>query len=239
MPFIFGKIKYTYNNKPYNINSIGCDCKIIYEKLTNKYSLLIPEKINKEIIEHNKHFISIDPGIRTFITGISENEIIKINESKIIKYIKRKDKCINNELRSKNNKRKISVMCNRKLINITTEMHWKTINFLTNNYKNILFGNLSIKDISNNNVSNISKISKRIGYAYSFYKFKEKLKYKCQIKECNYIEVKENYTSKMCSNCGNYKENLGANKIYNCEKCLKIMDRDINASRNIYLKTLI
>ena len=117
-------------------------------------------------------------------------------------------------------------------------MHWKTIKYLTDNYKNILFGNLSVKEISNNETSNISRISKRIGLSYSFYKFKEKLKYKCLVKGNNYIEVKENYTSKMCSNCSNYDEQLGSNKIYNCCKCFKIMDRDINASRNIYLKTL-
>ena len=150
LPFVFGKIKYKYNNKSYTLNSINCDCKILYEKLLNKYTLLIPEKINKEIIEHKKYFISIDPGIRTFITGISENEVIKITETKIINYINRKDKCLNNVQKSKRYKKQISSMCNRKIKNITTELHWKTINYLTNNYKNILFGNLSVKEISNN-----------------------------------------------------------------------------------------
>ena len=53
------------------------------------------------------------------------------------------------------------------------------------------------------------------------------------------MEVKENYTSKMCSNCSHYNDDLGDNKIYNCNKCFKIIDRDVNAARNIYLKTLI
>ena len=82
-------------------------------------------------------------------------------------------------------------------------------------------------------------ITKRIGLAYSFYKFKEKLKYKSQVRGNNYMEVKENYTSRICSNCGNYNDKLESNKIYNCNKCFKIIDRDVNAARNIYLKTLI
>ena len=81
-------------------------------------------------------------------------------------------------------------------------------------------------------------MTKRIGLHMSLFKFKERLQYKCNVKNNNYIEVNERYTSKMCSNCSNYKEDLGANKVYNCKNCKKIIDRDINAARNIYIKTL-
>lgn len=50
--------------------------------------------------------------------------------------------------------------------------------------------------------------------------------------------MKEDYTSKTCGNCGYIKNNLGANKIFECDKCKKIFDRDINGARNIYLKYL-
>jgi transposase len=50
--------------------------------------------------------------------------------------------------------------------------------------------------------------------------------------------INEKYTSKMCSNCGNYNENLGTNKIYNCKNCKNIIDRDINGSRCIFFKEL-
>jgi transposase len=42
----------------------------------------------------------------------------------------------------------------------------------------------------------------------------------------------------MFSLCGNIKENLGGNKIYECDNCLAIMDRDINGARNIYIKSI-
>ena len=43
----------------------------------------------------------------------------------------------------------------------------------------------------------------------------------------------------MCSLCGNINENLGSCEIYNCNKCKRIMERDINGARNIYIKAII
>ena len=49
-------------------------------------------------------------------------------------------------------------------------------------------------------------------------------------------EVEEHWTSKTCTVCGNIKFKLGAARVYNCEKCNLTLDRDLNASRNIFLK---
>ncbi len=37
------------------------------------------------------------------------------------------------------------------------------------------------------------------------------------------------------SKCGNIKDDLKENKVYDCLKCKTKMDRDINGSRNIYM----
>ena len=46
--------------------------------------------------------------------------------------------------------------------------------------------------------------------------------------------INEYKTSKTCHNCKNEHQNLGNNKIYECVKCKIKIDRDINASINIY-----
>ena len=46
----------------------------------------------------------------------------------------------------------------------------------------------------------------------------------------------ESYTSKTCGNCGLLDNNLGANKIYHCRDCGRIVDRDVNGARNIMIK---
>lgn len=67
------------------------------------------------------------------------------------------------------------------------------------------------------------------------YTFKKRLIYKCTQYKIGYKEINEAYTSKMCSNCANYNKYLGSNKIYNCKNCHIILDRDVNASRNILM----
>lgn len=238
---ILGEVNAYYDNEKFDLGLIKTkyksECKLNYNKLTNKYELIVPEKIKiKEDLDERKHFISLDPGIRTFMTGISNNDCIKINidNDKIRKILLKIDniKEINKYKKRRKNKLRI------KLKNMIDELHHKTINYLTNNYDNILIGDLSVKGIVNNKTSNISKMNKRLAYSLSFFKFKERLKYKCQLKKCNYYEINEKYTSKLCSKCGTYKSDLGANSIYTCNNCDLIMDRDINGSRNICFKCI-
>jgi len=242
---ILGKVNAYYNNELFDLNLIktkyNCECKLIYSKITNKYELLIPEKIqlnNNDLME-KKQFISLDPGIRTFMTGLSNNDCIKINinNKKIESIFQKIDKLKKNKPNNKYTKKSILIK-NRKIQNLVNELHWKTINYLTNNYKTIIIGDMSVKKIVNNKTSNISKMTKRLAYALSFYKFKERLKYKCLLKNCNYLEVNESYTSKICSNCTTLNETLGSNKIFNCNKCNITIDRDLNGSRNICFKCL-
>jgi len=243
-PKIFGDIECYYNGEKFDLNQIGTvyksECKILYERKTNKYTLLVPEKVDTNHIVHKKEFISLDPGIRTFMTGLSENEVIKIGDncqSKIKKLLKKTDRL---EAYKVQNKKIRKQLCNTrfKLKNLIADLHWKSINFLTNNYKTILIGDLSVKGITNKKTSVLNKITKRIGVALSFYTYRQRLKYKCSINNCIYMEVNEKYTSKMCSNCSHYNENLGNNKIYNCSRCKTTFDRDVNGCRGICLKMI-
>ena len=81
-------------------------------------------------------------------------------------------------------------------------------------------------------------MTKRIALALSFYKFRERLKYKCFVKKCDYKKVKEYYTSKMCSVCTFYNDKLKNEEIFECPECDIIIGRDENASRNIYFASI-
>ena len=86
---------------------------------------------------------------------------------------------------------------------------------------------------------NLNKSTKKLVSALSFYKFRQRLEFKCGIRGCKYKIVDEYYTSKMCSQCGNIDEKLGSSKVYNCKKCGLKIDRDYNGARNIYLKNFL
>ncbi len=72
----------------------------------------------------------------------------------------------------------------------------------------------------------------------SFYKFRERLKYKCDENQRKYIMINEWMALKMCSKCGKIKEDLEGSNKYECNKCKIKMDRDINGARNIYIKAI-
>ena len=77
-------------------------------------------------------------------------------------------------------------------------------------------------------------MTKRLMNQMSFYKFIEILQHKAEEYNTKVILINEYNTTKECSYCGYIKHDVGANKIYNCNNCNYIIDRDVNAATNIY-----
>ena len=240
---IFGDIKYIYNNSIYELSNIKSNIKINYNSILNEYTLLIPNKnVPKEIKDKPRNIIFLDPGLRTFMTGLSEKEqfIIAPHINKLITiklkrlYNIKSNINISNKIKKKNEK-----LINRKIYNMVDDLHWKVINFLILNFNNILLGNMSAKSIVSKKNSVLSNTSKKSCLMARYYVFKQRLEYKCKLTKTNFRLIDECYTSKICSNCGNYKEELKGEKIYNCTKCNISLDRDINGCRNIMIKSLM
>lgn len=242
-----GTIKTSYNGEHFPLKKLNHWCKIIYKD--NSYLLCVPYDIipyktcmKVENKKEKQKVIALDPGVRTFMTGISESGTLQISnnlQDEIGSYLKRKDKILGNENIPDNIKKKNELMINRKIKNKINDLHWKGINYLVNNYDTILIGNMSSKSVSSKRKS-LNKMSKRVLLSSSLFNFRLRLKYKCDVKKVNYKIVNEWKTSLTCSCCANIKtsQELGSNKIYNCSNCKSVMDRDINASRNILIKSL-
>ena len=96
--------------------------------------------------------ISLDPGLRTFMTGISENGNIKIGNN-VNKYISDKLKRYRKILKNSEIPNKIKIknekIINKKIYNMIDDLHWKTIKYLTHNYETILMGDMSAQKIVN------------------------------------------------------------------------------------------
>lgn len=224
--------------------------KIHYDSENNIYSIFEPlnaKAINTENVQESS-FIGLDPGIRTFMTGLSNSEAIKfdlvsrniIQGDKFVNLIedelKKIDKINATEI-DQHTKNKRNRKHYRRISNIVDEMHWKVINYLVKNYKKIYIGKLNIQEIiSKDGV--LTEMTKRIGQYLKHYQFRQRLENKCKIAKTICVVVDERFTSKTCSNCGNYKGDLGGNKEYNCRNCRKLIDRDINGCRCILLKNM-
>ena len=215
--------------------------KIHYDSKLKRYIMLTTEKIVQEDnkISEDK-YVGIDPGIRKFVTCISNDEAIKYGENmkgRILKILKRIDKNNGNKTMSEKAKFMINDRNYKRIKNIVDEMHWKIIKYLTENNKRIYIGKLNIKSIvSKEKEDELDKMTKRVGILMRHGQFRERLKYKCSTKRIMYVEVDERFTSKTCSVCGEYKEDLGRNEVYDCGKCGNKIDRDINGCRCITLK---
>ncbi|ARF08269.1 transposase [Catovirus CTV1] len=237
---ILGDISYEYNNEEYIPENFTCGVKINYNSMTDEYLLLVPERGPVKETKKTKNIIVLDPGLRTFMTGLSESALYKIGTnitSTVKKSITRLNKIKENVHISKKIKKKNERIINRKITNKIDDMQWKTINFLTQNFKNILLGDMSAKSIVSKNKSVLDNETKVACLRMRFYDFRKRLEYKCNKTKTNYRLINECYTSKICSLCGNYNEKLEGEKIYKCSKCKKEMDRDMNGCRNIMIRS--
>lgn len=227
VPRALGELKTSIPIKGFNVSAT-----YHHNKNTGKYYLYVPyeDVIEKQV--NQMDFCGIDPGQRTFITGFgiskTKNQVFEFGvdtnaKMQILK--KRIDK-------AKRRKRKRQMF--EKYTRQITDLHYKTISFITKNYNNVVIGRMSTSDIVKSN-----KLAKKVKYSIltlSHFLFRQRLQYKCKSKGINYYEIDEAYTSKSCTKCGNIKHDLGSAKVYNCNKCNLEIDRDVNGARNILIK---
>lgn len=198
---------------------------------------MIPKKCKEPKETEKNKIIALDPGLRTFMTGLSNKDCIMFGKGAANKLAvlhrrlnKLEKKDIPNKIKKKN-----ELMLRRKILYKRDELQWKTIKYLTDNYNTIYLGDMSAKSIVKKNKSVLSNLQKKVCLSLGFYKFKQKLEYKCNAKKVNYKLVHECYTSKTCSLCGSYNKDLTNEKIYDCNKCNEKIDRDVNGCRNILM----
>lgn len=235
------------NNEDFDYSTILRESKIHYNSNTGRFTLLVPEKVDNKGSEniHYNDYISIDPGLRTFLTCVSEDKVVEIGRKVSIQLKKLHTKIDNysdsskNESKLKNKTKKLKIKRLReKIKNKVKDMHWKVINYLKS-FKNIIIGKWSTKDIIKKESSILKSMDKRVAQSLCFYQFMMRIEYKSKINGNKVTKVKEHYTSQMCSKCGNIKKELGGEKVYKCNECGIKVDRDMNSARNIIIKSLI
>jgi|694.fasta_scaffold45340_2 IS605 OrfB family transposase len=231
-------------NKKYKINrrhkielkkiKITKDCRL--NLVNGKYILYVPVNDIKKV-NNNTNEIALDSGIRTFQTGYSTNNVV-INygtniETKINYLFEKTNKLQRYYSKTKNPKLLVKIKrTNLTLRNKISDLHWQIINELVKTHKNIILGDFKTQEI----LRKLSSRNNRLLNIMRHYDFKDKLKYKCDVNNCNLYIVNESYTSKTCSNCGILNNTLGISKVFNCGCCKKTIDRDANGAMNILIK---
>lgn len=222
-----------FKNLDFNIEH---DCKLCFNGF--EYYLLIPiDKLVQTKKDENK-ILAFDPGEKTFQTAYSENEIIESNINK-----KKKEKLENKIklLQSLSAKKEIKLNkkkflnLHKKIKNLVDDMHWKLITYVKKKYNDILIPNFESQKIVKKMSFGLKKVKNNL-LSFCHYKFRMRLIEKTkELRNFRVYTVREDYTSKTCTNCGSIKD-IKNERIYNCEKCNLTIGRDINAARNIFLR---
>jgi putative transposase len=198
-------------------------------------SILVDQnEIKKERISDNR--IGIDLGLKEFVVcsngetikGI-KNKLYEV-ENKIKKQQKHFSRKQNESKRKEKSRIKLAKLFQYKT-NFQNHFFWHLVNKLCSENKVISLENLNVVGMLKNH-----KLAHSISYS-GWSNFVNKLEQKAKDYETQIIKIDRFFpSSKLCSNCGQIKENLTlADRIYICDCGLKI-DRDLNAAKNI-LKT--
>jgi len=221
------------------------DCKIHFDG--DSYYLVVPFLKEKQRRESDHGIISLDPGVRTFLTGVDSNKTIELgvgSGTTMFKKLRYLDKLISrkSKTRDKKTKRKLKTQikkAQREIKSCQDELHKKASKWLCYNYSNVVMPKFGSKDMVKKVDRKIRTKTVRSMTMLAHGKFLTTLRNKAEEYETNVVIVDERYTSKTCSGCGHVKTKRFTSKEYRCEGCLLKIDRDRNGAINIMKKLFL
>ncbi len=218
------------------------DCKIHFDG--DCYYLIVP--YSKPIIQRevDNGIISLDPGVRTFLTGVDNNKTVELGVGSgtiMFKKMRYLDKLISKMSKTQNKRVKKNIKtqiikARQKIKNMQDELHKKSSTWLCKNYSHIVLPQFGSKDMVKKSDRKLKTKTVRAMSMLAHGRFLTTLKNKAEQTGTNIIIVDEKYTSKTCSNCGHVKTKRFTSKVYKCERCLLKIDRDRNGAINILKK---
>ncbi len=175
--------------------------------------------------------VGVDLGIKNLAT-LSDGKVIPNNQPlkqqlyRLKRYQRRLTKKQKGSLNWQKAKKRVARLYYKIACNRNDALH-KLTTMLTNNY-----GNISIEDLEISKMVKNKRLSRHI-LDGGWYEFRRQLQYKSVLRG-NKVFVADRWyaSSKKCSSCGNYKEDLPlSERVYNCMECQLEIDRDLNAAK--------
>lgn len=220
------------------------DCKIHFDG--DAYYLIVPFIKRKKTREQDG-IVSLDPGVRTFLTGVDYDKTVELGKDSgtiLFRKLRYLDNLISKKDKTKDPKSRKTLKKQIKKVrtyirNLQDELHKKTSTWLCKNYSNVVIPQFGSKDMVKKQDRKLKTKTVRAMSILAHSRFLQRLKNKAEEWRTNLVIVDEKYTSKTCSVCGHVKTKQFTSKIYNCESCLMTMDRDRNGAINIFKKLFL
>ncbi|KAK9245499.1 putative transposase DNA-binding domain-containing protein [Lipomyces tetrasporus] len=224
------------------------DSRLVRERLTGHFYLYVPGPL--DVVEGPAgvgRVVSLDPGVRTFMTGYSpDGEVIELGKGDIghiYRLCHRLD-----DLQSRwsvqaitHKKRwrmmKAAAMIRRRIRNLVDDLHCRTARYLCSSYNLVILPKFESQQmVASRGRRKIRSKTARAMMTWSHYRFQRRLLNKArEYPWCHVVLASEAHTTKTCGRCG-HENNVGGSKVLRCSQCGFVCDRDINGARNILVR---
>lgn len=218
------------------------DARVICEN--GRWYVCTPVKIEACESENQGRIVSLDPGVRTFLTFYAEEFCGKIGQSdfgRIHRLCYHLDNLISRTSKTsaprKHRMRQAQARLRSRIRNLIDELHHKSARFLCKNFDVILIPKFETSQMANKTLRQITSKTARSMLNFAHFRFRQFLQHKAFEMGKQVIVTCEAYTSKTLSWSGQMINNLGGRKIVRDGNI--IMDRDYNGARGILLRALV
>jgi len=196
------------------------------------YVSFFVEDAPKEAVPDSEKAVGIDVGISNFAvfsdgTFIENRRYLTACEEKLSKAQSKKDKLPHKSPERRKAAKKVSHIYER-LGNLRDNFAHQISRQIVNDYGIICLEDIDIKNL----IEKKPYMAKSVLDA-SWNRFRTYVTYKAASAGRKVVRVNPAYTSQMCSSCGSIVKKDLSERVHNCLKCGLVMDRDLNASKNI------
>lgn len=214
------------------------DCKL-QKNAFGEYFLIVPYKcIPKQQKNDCNNPVSVDPGIRKFLTTYAPNQLESFMlgnrwATHITQLCIQLDKLYSLQTKKQKNIAKAINIKRKRIMHLKKEMHFQCANFLSKQYDLVMMPKLEAGKLCIKKNRRLTTKTARSFLNAGHCKFFDILKDKCWQNGTRFLQVREEYTSQTCPCCGCLNK---CNEIYKCKSCHFQHDRDIVGAFNILLK---
>ncbi|MEB3280914.1 MAG: transposase [Lyngbya sp.] len=219
------------------------DCRLVCAY--GHHYLCAPENVTTQKADNQGRVVALDPGIRTFLTFFSEKSFGKIGQgdfSRIQRLCHHLDDLISRltqtHAKQRQRMKKAASRIRLKIRCLIDELHHQAARFLVDNFDVILLPTFETSQMALKATRKIRSKSVRNLLSFAHYRFKQFLKHKAFETGKLVLDVCEAYTSKTVSWTGEIL-NVGGAKSIKSKVDGRVMDRDVNGARGIFLRALV
>jgi len=205
----------------------------IKRSITNKWYVSFVQEIQPNHLPKTNKSVGIDVGLKTFATLSDGTEIQNPrffkSEDKTLINAQRKLSKTEKGSKERINRRKIVARVHERIINKRDDFSHKVSTQIINLYDIICVEDLNINRMQENNFKCINKSISDVAWSGFF----NKLSYKAENAGRKLIKVNPAYTTQDCHRCGHRQKMSLSDRTYECPCCGLVIDRDLNAAKNI------